>query len=68
MTIRASCGHVLTKEEDMGFTASWKTYDREAQPAVAYGVLCSKCLYDYGRHGILIQNEDEADAYMRSES
>ncbi len=67
MTIRASCGHVLTKEEDMGFTASWKSYNRMCEPAVDFGVLCSKCLKEYDKEGLLLKTEDEEQAYMESE-
>lgn len=48
MSVRASCGHVLSEEEDegphgMGWTIAVRAYSREATPAVNYGTYCTAC-------------------------
>ena len=45
MTVTASCGHVLTPDEDLGLACATKTYTRENRRAVAYQTLCTRCYH-----------------------
>lgn len=48
MSVRASCGHILSDNEDegpdgMGWSLAVRAYSREATPAVNYGTYCTAC-------------------------
>lgn len=46
MTIIASCGHELSDDEGpygLGFNLAVRSQSREGEPAVQYGVYCTKC-------------------------
>lgn len=69
MSIIASCGHEL-KDDDgengMGWPVYVASYCRDGSPAIAYMVVCSKCLKWYEAERLLLNTEDAQNAHLTS--
>ena len=66
MSIIASCGHLLTKEEGLGTTIAVKDYCRDGDKAIAYPTLCNKCLKWYRKKKLELKTEEEQKCWINS--
>lgn len=66
MSVTASCGHVLTEEEDMGNSVSCGSYNREGERVIVHQVLCDFCLSELRQHGVELKTEAEQKNWLMS--
>ena len=64
MTTYATCGHLLTEDEDLGVMLSVTGYGRECDLAVFYGSYCDKCAKELREGGYVLETEEEEHAWM----
>lgn len=62
-TIRATCGHVLSESEGMGFQALTATYSRDGSRAYDSQTLCRKCFNAYRRKKLLL-TQTQAEEWL----
>ena len=68
MTVIATCGHTLTKQEDMGINIMVKDQHKDGSKAVSYIVVCTKCYEWYKKEGIILRTEKKADKWLTDNS
>jgi hypothetical protein len=54
MTVIATCGHTLTKEEALGTTIAVKDRDKKGRHCVSYPTVCNKCLEWYKKKRLIL--------------
>jgi hypothetical protein len=57
--ITASCGHILTKKEEMGKTIAVKDCD-----GICYLTVCNKCFLWYKEQGLVLETEEEENDWL----
>jgi len=62
-TVIATCGHQLTKAEELGTTIAVAGYARDCGRAVDYLTVCDKCLKWYERKKLRL-TEQQADEWL----
>jgi hypothetical protein len=68
MTIKATCGHTLTKVEGLGVTCSTKGYTREGERTVRFGSYCFACYKKFVCNNEVLLTEEAEEEWMESES
>jgi hypothetical protein len=68
-SVKASCGHWLTKEEEsgspsLGYPCSIMSFARDGSRAVDFLSACGKCFNRYGEIGIRLENRQEERDWM----
>lgn len=64
MSIIASCGHILTDDENMGNTLCVKEFDRLGKKALCYTTLCKNCFKSYEEKGLILKTKKEKDSWL----
>ena len=55
MSVFATCGHELSKEEGLGIMVSVKEWSREGEECLSYPVLCNNCFEERQNEGEIIE-------------
>jgi hypothetical protein len=65
MSIIATCGHTLSKEEGLGTTIAIKDYERDGSRSISYPTLCNKCLKWYRKKKLELKTKEEQDCWLK---
>lgn len=65
MSVKATCGHILTEEEHLGTTISVKDYSRDGSKAIGHPTLCNKCLKFYMESDLYLKTDEECLAWIK---
>ena len=68
--IIATCGHVVTMDTEVTLSLKDISYADEyndTHPAVSFGSYCQACADEYERDGWVLHNEEEENAYLKSD-
>jgi len=66
MSVTASCGHKLTKEEGLGTTIAVKDQSKDGSKAIGYPTVCNKCLKWYRKNKLELKTEKEQERWLNS--
>lgn len=61
-----SCGHEVDDFDD-GYEVMVKATDRRNEKAIAFMVVCAKCVNEYRENGELLEHENAANDWLMKE-
>ncbi len=64
MSITASCGHELTKEEGLGITVAIKSHSKDCNRSVEFTTLCNNCLILHKNQKLILKTKQDQHKWL----